>query len=127
MLIAKKAFASITLLFAFCFFTSTFAHAASGYTSPDVSPTVITLGHAVTLYNEPNCSPGIGHPSVTFYASTTPDTVGSSIGELNYGDNSAPWTPTAAGTYYIAEYVSSNGANCTGESSPSFVTVTVNP
>jgi hypothetical protein len=124
--ITKKICVYTIPLLAFCFFPHASAHAQSGYVSPNFYPYQIKLGQSVTLFGNPDCSPGIGHPSANFSASTTPDTVGSSIGEVNYGENSIGWTPSQAGTYYISEYVSSNGANCSGlEPEPEFETLTV--
>lgn len=128
MLIARKAYASLTLLLtlSLCPTNISVAENSSGYTSPAFTPHSITLGQSITLENSPNCSPGIGEPSVEFYASTTPDTVGDGIASLGYGDASGTWTPTAAGTYYIAEYVNSNGATCNGlDSTPEFATLVV--
>jgi hypothetical protein len=112
----KKTYALVILL-GLCLFPVTAAYAQiqfppAGYNEePTFYPRQIKLGQSITLYNEPDCDAGKGYPSVVFYASTSP-TVGNSIANLHYGENSTTWTSTAAGTYYIAEYVTANGSDC---------------
>jgi hypothetical protein len=119
---------TLSLALSLCPATISNAQSSSGYASPAFTPQTITLGESITLENSPNCSPGAGEPSVEFYASTTPDTLGNEIAGLGYGEASGTWTPSAAGTYYIAEYVSANGATCNGLSStPRYETLVVNP
>jgi len=125
----KKTHAFAALLGIFLFSNAP-AHAQphpppSGYVGPEFHPQQIALGQSITLYNEPDCNPANGHPNVVFYASTTANTVGSSIGELGYGDNSTTWTPTSTGTYYICEYLTANGATCNVQPVPEFLKLVV--
>lgn len=95
-LISGKICIYASLLAALCFFSTVSAHAQTLYVGVEESPSVMTLGQTVTL--TANCNPGqSGYPGITFYASSTPGTIGSYIGS----GPEATWTPAVAGTFYI--------------------------
>lgn len=133
MLEATKKIKAAVILFGLLVFPIALANAQikyppAGYNeSPAFYPRQITLGQSITLYNEPDCDAGKGYPSVVFYASTSP-VVGTAIASLHYGENSTTWTPTQAGTYYIAEYVTANGSDCRDiVPTPEFLELVVSP
>jgi hypothetical protein len=94
---SRKICMFVSLLAALCFFSAKSAHAQTLYLGVEESPSVITLGQTVTL--TANCNPGAsGYPGISYYVSSTPNTLGSEIG----GGRETTWTPSVAGTYYIS-------------------------
>jgi hypothetical protein len=127
-MVRRFAFSTLLLLFLFALWNTPTAAAQTvitqnGYLTPDYpqAGTVIGSGFGVSINSFVSC-PGNGAATVTYTASTTPNTTGTTIATIDANFGFA-WIPPTPGTYYITAFLTLNGfTNCIGNISSTPIT-----
>jgi hypothetical protein len=94
----------------------------NGYVTLSPGPTVNTIvGGGVVFTPNIFCQVGgVATPVVTLYVSTSANSLGTQVGTAVVGSNGGQigYAFQSAGTYYVNEFLTLNGASCTTEVSP---------